>query len=138
MEAEFDSDQGDELDLIDLETDNVVMRTHDAAEDEAFILDLGSDTIKYGWSSDAAPRKIKNSNPSQGLFCHFLNSSASTRLSHSCVVVEATSGLDMPVDAANPDYVQDNGSGSLMALIKYVLKVGDYRPSQPLMIISRY
>lgn len=85
---------------------------HDATDDEVFVIDLGSDTVKYGWSSDLEPRCVLNT-----------------------ALTDDLRPLGPVVNARDRDYVS-RGGAHVAALVKLVLKLGAYRPKNALLLCS--
>jgi hypothetical protein len=83
---------------------------HDASADEVLIVELGSDTVKFGWSTDLEPRVMLNAVAEGNLF-------------------------SAVVDGRDPDYA-GNMSAQLSQLMRVVLAASDYSPKNGLLVYS--
>ena len=89
-------------------------------EKEAFIVDLGSFTIKFGWSSDEKASILPASISPNGM--------TSKTASMSSI------GQVFPIDSRNGNFASDNQLFN--DLLRNVLKVGSYDTSSPLFLTS--
>jgi len=91
--------------------EKLISKKEKISDDDVFIVDLGTDTVKYGWLSNENPCVMKNS-------------------------VETTGMMNVdkrPINSADFDFV--NGNEYVGDLIRRVLKVGGYKSSHPLVVL---
>lgn len=88
-------------------------RDYDANEDEVFIVDIGTDTIKFGWHKDAEPTMIANVD---------VKSAASTKRA-----------LAPVFNARSADCVAENEK--LAELLTFVLKLGGYKRNKNALLV---